>query len=67
MSKRIEEEGITHIISTGPPHSMHLIALGLKKRNSKLKWIADFRDPWSELDLLDEFRLTKKSRAKHKK
>ena len=67
LSKRIEEEGITHIISTGPPHSMHLIALGLKKRNSKLKWIADFRDPWSELDLLDEFRLTKKSRAKHKK
>ena len=46
---------------------MHLIALGLKKKYPKLKWIADFRDPWSELDLLDEFNLTKSSRTKYQK
>ncbi len=67
LSKKLKEERITHIISTGPPHSMHLIALGLKKKNPKLKWIADFRDPWSELDLLDEFNLTKSSRTKYQK
>ena len=44
---------------------MHLISLGLKKYNPELKWIADFRDPWSNLDLLDEFHLTKRSRKKH--
>ena len=54
-------------MSTSPPHSMHLIALGLKKMNPKLKWIADFRDPWSEIDLLNEFYLTKNSRLKYKK
>jgi len=65
LSKKIQEEEITHIVSTGPPHSMHLIALGLKKRLPNLKWIADFRDPWSELDLLEDFKLSQKSRKKY--
>ena len=65
LLKKIKEEGIEHIISTGPPHSMHLIGLGLKKLLPNLKWIADFRDPWSELDLLDEFHLSNSSRKKH--
>jgi len=65
LLKKIKEEGIEHIITTGPPHSMHLIGLGLKKLLPNLKWIADFRDPWSELDLLDEFHLSNSSRKKH--
>ncbi len=65
LLKKINEEGIEHIITTGPPHSMHLIGLGLKKSTPNLKWIADFRDPWSELDLLDEFHLSNSSKKKH--
>ena len=67
LDQKIKEKEITHIVSTGPPHSMHLIALGLKKKNPDLKWVADFRDPWSELDLLEEFHLTKKSKQKYRK
>jgi glycosyltransferase involved in cell wall biosynthesis len=66
LLKKIKEEGIEHIVTTGPPHSMHLIGLGLKKAMPNLKWIADFRDPWSELDLLDEFHLSSSSTKKHK-
>ena len=66
LLKKIKTEGIDHIITTGPPHSMHLIGLGLKKAMPNLKWIADFRDPWSELDLLDEFNLSSSSAKKHK-
>ena len=66
LLKKIKKEGIKYIITTGPPHSMHLIALGLKKEMPSLKWIADFRDPWSELDLLDEFHLSNNSRKRHK-
>ena len=66
LLKKIKEEGIEHIVTTGPPHSMHLIGLGLKKAIPNLKWIADFRDPWSELDLLDEFNLSSSSTKKHK-
>ena len=67
LQDKIKKEGVEYIITTGPPHSMHLIGLGLKKVIPILKWIADFRDPWSELDLLDEFHLSKSSRNKHQK
>lgn len=62
----IREQKIKTIITTGPPHSMHLIGLRLKKRNASLKWIADFRDPWSEWGFLDTLPLLSitKSRIK---
>ena len=44
-SDLISAFGITLVITTGPPHSSHLIGLKLKKRLG-VKWIADFRDPW---------------------
>jgi glycosyltransferase involved in cell wall biosynthesis len=45
---------IDTVISTGPPHSMHLIARRLKKKFPHLKWTADFRDPWTEIDFYHE-------------
>ncbi|WP_375240578.1 glycosyltransferase family 4 protein [Polaribacter sp.] len=48
LQKIIDSSEIDVIISTGPPHSMHLIAQKLHQKNN-LKWIADFRDPWSNL------------------
>lgn len=56
---------IKKIITTGPPHSMHLIGLALKKKDPSLRWIADFRDPWSEWDLLDTLSLTQWARKRH--
>ena len=63
----IESNGIKTIITTGPPHSMHLIGLKLKRKNSAINWVADFRDPWSEWDILDKFNLISRSRKRHKK
>ena len=42
------QEKIAAIISTGPPHSMHLIARQLH-RDLNIPWIADFRDPWTNI------------------
>lgn len=47
----LRENKIDAVITTGPPHSMHLIGLGLKKKNPNLVWLADFRDPWTEWDI----------------
>jgi glycosyltransferase involved in cell wall biosynthesis len=58
---------IDKIITTGPPHSVHLIGLRLKESNSQLRWLADFRDPWSEWDLLDTLSLSGWARGQHKK
>ena len=44
----IREMGITHVITTSPPHSTQLIGLKLKK-DFQLKWIADLRDPWTDI------------------
>ncbi|MDG2357430.1 MAG: glycosyltransferase, partial [Polaribacter sp.] len=48
LQEYLNSNKVDVIISTGPPHSMHLIAQKLHKKN-KLKWIADFRDPWTDL------------------
>ncbi len=67
LKKFIEENNIDAVISTGPPHSMHLIALGLKKHFPKLTWLADFRDPWTNIDFYRELNLSKFSDSIHRK
>lgn len=52
------------IITTGPPHSLHLIGLELKKRLN-CKWFADFRDPWTTIGYHKELKLTQASKEKH--
>jgi len=66
ISDFVVRNKIEKIITTGPPHSVHLIGLKLKKKNPALKWIADFRDPWSEWDLLDTLSLTALTRRRHR-
>ena len=61
----IRSSNIQHIITTGPPHSMHLIGSRLKKRIPSLNWVADFRDPWSELDLFETYRMNTSTKKKH--
>jgi len=65
LQKYLTENPVDVIISTGPPHSMHLIALGLKQRLD-IPWIADFRDPWTEIDFYNQLRLTRRSDRKHR-
>ncbi|AWX45961.1 hypothetical protein HME9304_02993 [Flagellimonas maritima] len=62
----LEEQQIDTVITTGPPHSVHLIGLGLKKRQAEIMWIADFRDPWTSIGYHNKLRLSKSSQEKHK-
>lgn len=66
LKKYLEKHHYDVIISTGPPHSVHLIGLGLKNKFPQLKWVADFRDPWTEISYYQHLKLTKKSDKKHK-
>ena len=45
----IETEGIKHVITTSPPHSTQLIGLRIKRKYPEINWIADFRDPWTNI------------------
>lgn len=66
LKEYLKQHPVDAIISTGPPHSMHLIALGLK-RALGVKWIADFRDPWTDIDFYAQLKLTRWADAKHKR
>ena len=66
LKKYLQANPVDAIISTGPPHSMHLIAKELHKKLN-IPWIADFRDPWTDIDFFSELKLTKRSLKKHHK
>ncbi len=66
LSTILKEEGITTVITTGPPHSVHLIGARLKT-DHELCWIADFRDPWTSIGYHKKLRLSKRSQKKHKR
>ena len=64
LTNYLKDHPVDAIITTGPPHSMHLIGLGLK-RAIGIKWIADFRDPWTDIDYYGQLTLTKWADNKH--
>ena len=64
LTNYLQKNQIDIIISSGPPHSMHLIAAELKKAMN-IKWIADFRDPWTDIDFYEDLMLTKWADKKH--
>lgn len=66
LSDYIQQHKIDAVISTGPPHSMHLIAMGLKLKHN-MPWIADFRDPWTQIDFYTHLKLSFFADSKHKK
>ncbi len=66
LRQRLRQEGIRTVITTGPPHSMHLIGLGLKEADRGLRWIADFRDPWTSIGYHQALYLGKYARNRHK-
>jgi glycosyltransferase involved in cell wall biosynthesis len=54
------------IITTGPPHSLHLIGLKLHQVYN-IPWLADFRDPWSKWEFLDSLPMLPMVRVRHEK
>jgi len=64
LSKYISNNQIDTIITTGPPHSMHLIGMELKSK-FKLKWFSDFRDPWTDIGYHNNLKLNYIIKKKH--
>jgi len=65
LEKYIVENNIDTIVTSGPPHSLHLIGLKLKQKMD-LKWFADFRDPWTTIGYHKSLRLSDYAAKKHK-
>ncbi|MCD6544630.1 MAG: glycosyltransferase family 4 protein [Flavobacteriaceae bacterium] len=65
LTEYLKSNKIDIVITTGPPHSLHLIGMELKNR-FPIKWISDFRDPWTDIDYFHQLPLTEKAIQKHK-
>ena len=65
LKKYIEENNIDTIVTSGPPHSLHLIGLQLKK-DLNITWFADFRDPWTTIGYHKDLKLSSYAAKKHK-
>ena len=64
LSNYLSNNQIDTIITTGPPHSIHLIGMELKSK-FKLKWFSDFRDPWTAIGYHDNLKLNSIIKKKH--
>ena len=62
----IKEEKIKKIITTGPPHSTHLVGLRLKKHYD-INWWVDLRDPWADIFYNTSLYRSKKTISKDEK
>lgn len=66
LQEYLKENPVDVLITTGPPHSLHLIGMDLKNK-IQTPWTADFRDPWTSIGYHKKLLLTKASRQKHLK
>ena len=66
LKQYIQDNNIETIITSGPPHSLHLIGLELKQE-LKVNWLADFRDPWTTIGYHKALKLSNYASKKHKK
>ncbi len=64
LSTYIKENNIDTIITTGPPHSLHLIGWQLKKKLNTT-WVADFRDPWTTIGYHKKLKLSNWTKNRH--
>ena len=66
LRKYLKENPVDTVVTTGPPHSMHLIGRRLKRRTG-VRWIADFRDPWTEMHYFKHMGLFPWTAAIHRR
>lgn len=66
LSELMGDDPVDLIVTSGPPHSMHLIGRRLKQKFGT-PWIADFRDPWTNIDFYHELMLTPFADSMHRR
>ena len=66
LVKKLKKEPVAWIITTGPPHSMHLIGKALHNK-TKIPWLADFRDPWTGIYYFKHLKMLACMVRRHKR
>ena len=64
LKEYLNNNPVNAVITTGPPHSLHLIGKQLKEQLD-LTWLADFRDPWTTIGYHKKLKLMPWAKRKH--
>lgn len=64
LTQLINEKPVDAVVSTGPPHSMHMIGMRVSQKTNT-PWLADFRDPWTNIDFFEDLKLSSFARKRH--
>lgn len=66
LSEYLKEHKIDAILTDGPPHTNTLIGLRLSQMLN-IPWLADFQDPWTQVDYYAKMKIGKRADQKHKR
>jgi len=66
LKKYLEDHDVDLVVTTGPPHSTHLIGSRLKNALG-VTWIADFRDPWTNIEYFQQLKLSRIALRVHRR
>ncbi|GAA4848535.1 glycosyltransferase family 4 protein [Algivirga pacifica] len=64
LTKYLKDNPVDAMWAIGPPHTNNVIACELKKRLG-IPWLADFQDPWTQVDYFEKLILTSWANRKH--
>ena len=67
LARYLAEDPVDAIVTTGPPHSLHLIGRALRAKLPDVRWLMDVRDPWSQFDVHLAFGPGRRAVAKNKR
>ena len=65
LRKYLKDTPVDQMITTGPPHSVHLIGDKIKTEFPSIKWLADFRDPWTNISYHGQLKMKDAAKQKH--
>lgn len=66
LSKYLDKHNIDAILTDGPPHTNTVIGQVLSEKFN-IPWLADFQDPWTQVDYYKMMHIGKMADAKHRK
>lgn len=65
LSNYLKSNRIDAILTDGPPHTNTVIGLKISKKFS-IPWLADFQDPWTQVDYYSKLYIGKRADKKHR-
>lgn len=65
LSHYLKDHPVDAIFTDGPPHTNTVIGLRLAQRFN-LPWLADFQDPWTQVDYYADMRIGKRADRIHR-